>query len=423
MGHRRTLALAILGVLAASCASSADRDVQLVDREHATVGPATAVVEHAQVDRGSVGGVADVDVEGSLSALNLALEQFQTSVAVVVEGVEAECAATDPIRNEPGALLIDRTFIGPSNLRCAVFSGGYFENSVVLDVDLTGADLSGADFRGARLSVIAVGANLSGADLSGADLTGSDLTGADLTGAILVGSDLSGLVPRTPEFADSPAGGLTGADLTGAVVGCNSLALSPLVVMEDLVFRDCDVPDGTTDLELSGLGLGVDLTGLSFERVHVEVMNFSGAELAGADLGGFGVFRSGMSFVGVNLAGADLSGNTFDGTLFIGADLSEASLDASILDGAVFAGATLREASLVDVRSDASNFRQADLHSVDFTDARLSWDDFSGADLSGVTAVGVYVVAVVCDGVPGVAAGNSVRNFGLCLSADGSLVF
>jgi len=423
MGHRRSLFVALFGVLVASCAHNVDREEQLLDREPRAVGPATALVEYAQVDGGAVGVVTDVDVEGSLAALATALDQFRSAVDVVVEGVEAECAAKDPVRSEPEALLTNRTFIAPADLRCSVFSDGFFQNSVILDVDLTGADLSGADLRNTRLSIIAVGADLRGADLTGADLTGSDLTGADLRGAILVGSDLGGLVARTPEFQDSPAGGLTGAGPTGAIVGCNRLAISPLVVMVEGEFRDCEGRDGTTDLELSGLALGVDLTAMSFERVHIEATNFSGAQLEDVDLGGVGVFRPETSFVGAHLAGADLSGNTFDGTLFVGADLAKASMDGSVLDKAVFAGATMTEVSLVEVRSDASNFRRADLTGASFSGANLTWDDFSGADLSDVTADDVVVVAVVCDGVLGATAGNSVRNFGLCLSSDGTWVF
>ncbi len=417
--RRLVLVVAALAVSAAACGSGNDPEVTLHDASGPGDGVAVALAQ-----QGSDTGLDPRAVAGQVP---VEIEFLQETLTTVLDGVEAECAGTTTALDRESADLSDRTFIAPPDLRCAQLANASFAGAHVEDIDLTGADLRGADLSGARLRIVAVGADFTGADLTGADLTGSDLSGANLSSAILVDSNLTGLVAGTAELAGITSGGLTGADLTGAELGCNEIEGSPLMVMTAVRFDDRCADgnvDGRIDMTLSGSLLGADLTGLSFQRLHLLALDFRGARMAGVDLADYGVLPREMSFAAADLTGADLSSNTLTEVDLAGADLTGASLAASVIEWSTLVGANLTGTELSDVRSEHNDYRAVLAAGTDFRDATLSWDDFSGATFEAPLSDGVVVVAVVCDGssTSEVDNGNSVRNFGLC-TVDEDLIF
>ncbi len=356
-----------------------------------------------------------------------ATENLKSTVAMLVDGVEAECSAKAGALNKASADLSDRTFIAPQDLACAQLTEASFENARIEGVDFSGANLAGANFRNARLRIVAIGTDFTGADLTGADLSGSDLTGAIFASATLVGSDLTGLQASSAELAAQGVGGLTGADLRSARVGCNQLEISPLVNMAGVVFDDsCSTAnvDGHNALTLTGSALGADLTGLDFGRVYLVARDFRGTTMVGAVLADYGRLPQGMAFAGADLAGANLRDNTFDSVSFVGADLTGADLGASVIMHSSFVGSDLTSADFSQVESEHNDYRSATVALTDFTDASLRWDDFAGASFDAPIITGLVIEAVVCDGSDNAdtANGNSVRNFGLC-TVGSELIF
>jgi hypothetical protein len=106
----------------------------------------------------------------------------------------------------------------------------------------------------------------------------------------------------------------------------------------------------TVDLGKADLS-GCDLEGVSFACVkRTNKANFSGARLAGADLGagGFGDAR----FSGADLTGASLNYGKFPRADFTGANLNGADLADSDLKGANFSGATLTDCNFERAKFD-----------------------------------------------------------------------
>jgi len=403
-------------VLAACSADDADRQVQL----QGPVGGDGVAVELAQEE-------ATLDPIAAVQEIEIAADLLEATVATLVDGVAAECAAKSDALNKASADLSERTFIAPQDLACAQLTEASFENARVEGVDFSGANLAGANLRNARLKIVAIGADFTGADLTGADLSGSDLTGAIFTSATLVGSNLTELHASSPELVVEGVGGLAGADLTEAQLGCNQLEMSPLMTMAGVVFDDsCSTVnvDGHSAVTLTGSALGADLTGFDFGRVHLVATDFRGAVMGEAVLSDYGRLPQGMAFVGADLAEADLSDNTFDGAAFVGADLTGADLSASVISYSSFAGADLTSADLSLVESEHNDYRSATVVLTDFTDASLRWDDFAGASFDAPIITGLVIEAVVCDGSDSADTdnGNSVRNFGLC-TVGSELIF
>ncbi|MDG2114900.1 MAG: pentapeptide repeat-containing protein, partial [Actinomycetota bacterium] len=264
-----------------------------------------------------------------------------------------------------------------------------------------------------------------GADLTGADLSGSDLTGANLTSTVLTHSQLIDMVPSTPEMTALAAGGLTGADFSGATIGCNQFEGSPFLSLVGATFdTECAAEslDGYSAMTLSGSFLGADLSGLSFEQIHLTATDFRAATMVGVSVADYGVLPRELLFVNADLSGADLSGNTLDTAVFVGANLADASLSASIVNDSWFVGADLTNTDFSIVESEHNDYRSAIVSGTDFTNASLSWDDFSGAVFEAPLFDGLVIEAVVCDGTVDAGNGNSVRNFGLCTLGD-TLIF
>ena len=415
--RRSILLIAALAVFAAAC-SAGDREVQLQEGDEPVSGLAMELAQDEQ---------AATDPDLIAQQTTTQVEVIDATVATVLDGLSAECAAATGALDRASADLSDRTFVAPAELRCARLADASLEGAVIEDVDLSGASLAGANLRDARLRIVAVGVDFTGADLTGADLTGSDLTGAVFNSATLVGSNLTGLVTSTEALAPLTTGGLTAADLTGARLGCNELEGSPRVVLASVVFDDSCTsgnPDGRIDMSLSGSLLGADLTSLSFARIHLLARDFRAATLVNASLAEYGVLPSGLSFVGADLTGANLSSNTFEFVMFSNANMTGTNLSASVIADSWFTRANMTSTDLSSVESEHNDYRAALISSTNFTNATLSWDDFSGATFSAPVTEGLVIEAVVCDGTVGADSdnGNSVRNFGLC-TVGSDLIF
>ena len=91
-------------------------------------------------------------------------------------------------------------------------------------------------------------------------------------------------------------------------------------------------------------------------------------------------------------------------------------MSSSGINQSLFNGADMTQTDLSGVVSDTNVYAGSIMVGTDFTDSTLSWDDFSGVTFDGVVNTNTVVTAIVCDGIPGSGEGNSVRNFGLCLS-------
>ena len=291
---------------------------------------------------------------------------------------------------------------------------------------LIGADLSAIPIYGGELGNEIIGydsANLTGANLSQADLTNANLTyawlgGANLTGAEVRGADFS----RTTYYGSGS--GLTAAqlystasyqahDLTGIKLGDNNLPGVNLVG-QNLTGA------GFNGATLTGANLSqANLTNVSFGAATLTNANLTGAEVRGAyfsnitapqlystasyqahDLTGIGLGGdlTGANFAGQNLMGARLSGTLTNAT-FSQANLSNAHLNSATLTNANLSRANLMNAELNFAALTGANLTGADVRGANFyrdssygtgiTLAQLSSTaSYQAHDLTGITLSG-----------------------------------
>ena len=175
---------------------------------------------------------------------------------------------------------------------------------------------------------------------------------------------------------------------------------------------------------------GLDLSGLSGERLDLSRANLCGARLCNArlhdcrlaaaqllalDAAGAtwracvldGAQAAGASFegarledcsaVGAHLPGVNLREAGLSDTCFDRALLREALLDGASGAGVVFRGADLAGARLVGVRFEDADFRGADLRGADLTGGVFHHADFRGALLDGAMLTGADLRGALFD--------------------------
>ena len=175
---------------------------------------------------------------------------------------------------------------------------------------------------------------------------------------------------------------------------------------------------------------GLDLSGLSGERLDLSRANLcgarlcnarlhdcrlSGAQLLALDAAGAtwracvldGAQAAGASFEGARLEDCSAVGAHLPGVNLRDAGLSETRLDRALLrealldgasgDGVVFRGADLAGARLVGVRFEDADFRGADLRGADLTGGVFHHADFRGALLNGAMLAGADLRGALFD--------------------------
>ena len=175
---------------------------------------------------------------------------------------------------------------------------------------------------------------------------------------------------------------------------------------------------------------GLDLSGLSGERLDLSRANLCGARLcnarlhdcrlAGAQLLALdsagatwracvldGAQAAGASFEGARLEDCSAVGAHLPGVNLRDAGLSETRLDRALLrealldgasgDGVVFRGADLAGARLVGVRFEDADFRGADLRGANLTGGVFHHADFRGALLDGAMLAGADLRGALFD--------------------------
>jgi uncharacterized protein YjbI with pentapeptide repeats len=284
-----------------------------------------------------------------------------------------------------------------ANLAGADLRGANLHRAILADATLRGADLragtlvsGGVDTVGkptiTRLTEahlersIMAGANFTGCDLSGADLNDADLTGAELSSAVLVGTDLSGATLEGARFGRTVIDQATlRRTYIPFVMGSDSVVAPTYRAVATAEFMalvaaheawvntqggqgrrlDCDGLE-VSNLDIAGRILSAGRLrncrfprfkgqGVSLEMADIAYTDFSGGELADADLRGVTARRT--VFAGANLTRAkgtpvDLAGGrtwpaNFDGADFTRASLEGAAMTGAVLHGAHFDGATL----------------------------------------------------------------------------------
>ena len=162
-------------------------------------------------------------------------------------------------------------------------------------------------------------------------------------------------------------------------------------------------PDAASTIKgLAGAYLqGVGWAGVKLDFVWLDVVDFSRADLANAELN-HAALRC-AHLCDVNLRGAKLCGAAAEG-----ADLTRADLSDSNCEDADFSKTRLNGACLERARLRTARFREADLSNARFVEAmleravfestRLNGTDFSRADLNGARLAGTDLRQTILDG-------------------------
>ena len=187
-------------------------------------------------------------------------------------------------------------------------------------------------------------------------------------------------------------------------------------------FTSSDLTQPPTDIRAA---LTVVSTRNTAHDSSTTVVDFAGANLAGANLSGPGATNfadanlSGSTLSGhgaANLSGAILTGANLSGAILPGVDLSGARLIGADVSGAWFSnvnlsGADLTDANLTNVYDlsgadlSGADLSGANLAGADFTETHYGWGrrtsdaDLSGADLSGANLAGADFTKMDLSGV------------------------
>ena len=148
-----------------------------------------------------------------------------------------------------------------------------------------------------------------------------------------------------------------------------------------------------------------------FAGIYLENLNFTGADLTGANFINAclrNVCFKGAILTGANLYGADLRGAVLDEAKLIGTNLREADLTGATLQNAKMNNSDLREANLTNAILDLTDFTGADLSAsklngahlerVIMKGARLDMADLRGAELSKAHLKGAHMEGVFLEG-------------------------
>jgi uncharacterized protein YjbI with pentapeptide repeats len=247
--------------------------------------------------------------------------------------------------------FVSRVNLSKAKLYSATFQledWRYFDLSEAHIVDLK--DDAHLDFlEGADLS----SAKLTGIDFSGQNLKHANLTGANLNKATLIGIDLESANLSHAQLREASLGyaNLKAADLTGA-------------------FLEADEGYKAARLSYAYLPNAI------LADAHLNGVNFSYAQIYGADATVFGATMQDADFANANLSGLNLT----DGKL----------------QGANFAGANLVNTDFTSADLKKANLPGAYLQGADFTAAELDGADLTGAVVA--LAAGSFVFEQIGDG-------------------------
>ena len=274
-----------------------------------------------------------------------------------------------------------------ANLTKAQLQAVKFDRADLSNADLTEASferssLANARLAGARLKGTQLyHADLSGTDLSGMDLSRHEMQGVSLRGAKLVKTNLTGAylsgphssarsnealhgVGRPPDLrgADLSGASLTGTDLRFAFFDCKTKWPSGFDAGTQLLIpvtsSECPGPPQKTKLfdrpgELREIPGKIGGERAKTRGPEVEKLDFTGIDLAGANLSGFRlwsvVFRNarlrGVDLRNATLAMSDFRGADLAGADFTGAGVESVDFSTAQLAGATFTGAVYNEAT------------------------------------------------------------------------------
>lgn len=203
------------------------------------------------------------------------------------------------------------------------------------------------------------------ADLSGAHLDGIDFSGADLSGAIFAGASLKQAILAKTHLVHA---NLMDACLQDAVLSHANLLLADFSGAD---LRKADLSFSTTEVEKSPGHMSrgprfkdANLQGADLHNSYHYISDFSGANLADANLSGTMLERANMSnndLSGINLVGANLLNVNFRGSNLSnirlnGAELTHADLTESILSNADVCGTNLQSADFANAKVDGIRY-------------------------------------------------------------------
>lgn len=297
-----------------------------------------------------------------------------------------------------GADLADTRFIGTdlsrAALYCANLAGCDFRAAILFRADLRGANFAGCKLAGANLdeadmrsAVLAVHDDLAGLKWIGTSLKGARLDGADLSEAVALEVDFTNCAMRGAKlrFANLKNANFSGAILDGADLAGARLEGARFngAVMTGIDVSRLNIPtsalkgcvlDPTPEAEarLPLILATID----SLERwVRTEGREGEPARLDGLDLRPASAHLKDRMLPGLSARNAlayrvDFSGAQLSGANFAGADLRKADFTGADLRGASFRGANLAHARFRDANLRPLQLRSG-LRPVDLEDACL----------------------------------------------------
>ena len=211
-------------------------------------------------------------------------------------------------------------------------------------------------------------------ELIEADLTGASLHDADFTSANLYAADLTG--------ADLYSADFTGANLWYAdLANVRGGAIFTRARLENVDFTDADL----TGADLSRANMeNAHLTDADLRRVDLTGANLEFAPLTGADLSHADLtdaYLGMLDLTGATLDSADLRRANLMHTDLTDANLSRADLTDASLEFAILTSATLENAHLTGAGLKDATLTDANLQNADLTSTELKNACLIGVDL------------------------------------------
>jgi uncharacterized protein YjbI with pentapeptide repeats len=328
-------------------------------------------------------GLGDNDLTGwSFAGQNLSNADFVGATLTDVDFTNARVEGTN---------LSGTTYYGFSAAQ--LYSTASYQARDLMGIKLGGNDLTSWNFAGQNLS----NAKFDEANLTGASFREANLGNATFIGGIYCNDDECYQASATLTDAD-----FTDAEVRGAIFN-SAITLAQLYSTASYQVHD-----------LTGIGLGGDLSGGNFAGQNLTNANFSLATLTGADfkdaevrgakfygyyeclptctyVGGLTLAQlySTASYESHDLSGIGLAVNDLTGGNFSGDNLTNAAFNYAKLTGVDFTGAEVRGAMFNRSINLGTGITLAQLYSTasyqshDLSGIKLSWHDLSGANFAG----------------------------------------
>ena len=266
--------------------------------------------------------------------------------------------------NTPGHQL-EYAGLNPSDLTGATFANSDLANASFQFATLTDTNFGGAVIRGANLATAAgftASQLYSTASYAGRDLTGIGLSG-DLTGWNFANQNLTNAIFFRVLDINEVSSNLTNVDFSGAIVKGANLSLTTGFTASQLFSTASYASRDLTGIGLGGIVLtgwnfaNQNLTNASFAAQTVLNANFTGAIIKGANFRCMYLTAS-QIYSTASYASGDLTGIGLGGDL-TGWNFANQNLTNANFQGAYGAPTTLTNANFTGATIKGANFTQA----------------------------------------------------------------